>query len=673
MNRIFKISTVFLAGALLMASCQEEKYFQKAEKGPEVTVKAYTENAYMGGMVKFAVELKDASYDLSVLNAKLMYDESEVSKVTLRTKTEGVYEGEILAPLYANSVNSGVASLVLEAVNVGLGKTEETVAVALERPNFENLTLSDQDGNKWTMNRVADYLYEVTDNFPALLQATVTSPAINEDGDVIVIGWDSSASKLDVTKDTPIPFSASLAGEYTVSVNLQTLEASPFGYVIEEELDLSEAEPEKMYDLRQNLALVFPEIDAVSDWDLDPDFFTVDENKNVIFKAMDGRYKFIADFTQSFVKVLPVDADGNTLTLDENGDGAVWAIGQNFGKPVIGPSWNTTDGAYALAQVSPKVYQFTLNAGGQLKEGVAIKFFHQMGWGGEITGADYASVDGAGVFVVTESGDINIGEGKKPADKKAYRFTLDLTGGRSAAKLKIKEVEAVGGAALDISVNGAKADRLSKNIYKVKTVSLKKGDAVSFSGIEDPDSWYIDPDHFTGTAAGALFNAVDGYYSIEMNLESKFMTVRRVKADGSAATFKDEGAITVMAWGLAHPVMTSQLAWDSGALITMAEIEKGVYQFSGIAVEEEDGTTMGGRFRYDYLSVKFFGQAGWGDEMGTATLTDAAKTVLAVPGNIELAEGVELEKGATYVMTVRADNSGFAGGKFDVEVDFQKK
>ena len=126
-----------------------------------------------------------------------------------------------------------------------------------------------------------------------------------------------------------------------------------------------------------------------------------------------------------------------------------------------------------------------------------------------------------------------------------------------------------------------------------------------------------------------------------------------------------------MGWGVAHPMMTSQLAWDSGALITLAEVEDGVYQFTGVAVKETDGETIGGRWRYDYLSFKFFGQAGWGDEQGTVTLTPEAAKCLATPGNVELAEGVTLELGATYVMTVTAGD--LKDGKFDVTIDFVKK
>ncbi len=671
MNRYIKYSMTLICGAAALVSCMKTPELALADKGPDMTVNSCTESAYMGADLKFSVTVSDDDFALSTLKARLYYDDAQVGETVIRTKENGTYEGSLTAPLYKD-IPDGIASVVFASQNVGMGLTYDTLYVSLKRPDFPELALCAQDGEgTWKMKRTSGYRYEVTADFPSLLKAFVTTPAVNAEGEVISLGWDGSA--LSAGNENPIPFSATIPGQYTVSVDLMSLEAAPFKYVVTEEFDLSEQSPQAVYSLRQGLGLRFPHIDGIADWDLDQDFFTVDDDKNVTFDAVDGYYKFVADFKNTFIKVLPCDALGNTLSLGGGCDGAVWAIGQNFGKPVIGPSWNTTDGAYAFAQVSPKVYQFTLNVGGQIKDGVALKIYHQMGWGGEFTKADFASFDGAGVFVMTDSGDINIASGSALADKKAYRFTLDLRQGASAAVLKVREVEAIGGAALDIAVNGTKADRLSRSIYKVSAMSLKKGDAVSFSGIEGIADWYFDPDHFTGSGSDLKFNAVEGWYSVEMDIDAGFVTVRRVKQDGKAATFKDEGAITVMAWGLAHPVMTSQLAWESGALITMAEIEDGVYQFSGLAVEETDGVTMGGRFRYDYLSIKFFGQAGWGDEMGDVTLTDGAAKLIRVPGNIELAEGVELEKGAMYVMTVRADNAGFTGGKFNCTVDLVKK
>ena len=187
------------------------------------------------------------------------------------------------------------------------------------------------------------------------------------------------------------------------------------------------------------------------------------------------------------------------------------------------------------------------------------------------------------------------------------------------------------------------------------------------------------------TAEGLKFKAVSGFYSFELNLAEQFVTVRRVKEDGKAATYADEGAITFMGWGVGHPYIASPLAWDNGHLITLAEVEDGVYQFTGVAGEATD-TTMGVRWQYDSeLSFKFFGQAGWGAEWGTVTLTDEAKKWLEVYGNVELIgkdrkaddSGWEtrypLELGATYVMTVTDCTPLDGDSKFNCTIDFRKK
>ena len=135
----------------------------------------------------------------------------------------------------------------------------------------------------------------------------------------------------------------------------------------------------------------------------------------------------------------------------------------------------------------------------------------------------------------------------------------------------------------------------------------------------------------------------------------------------------------MMGWGVGHPYIASPLAWDNGHLITLAEVEDGVYQFTGVAGEATD-TTMGVRWQYDSeLSFKFFGQAGWGAEWGTVTLTDEAKKWLEVYGNVELIKVDEagarqpLELGATYVMTVTDCTPLDGDSKFNCTIDFRKK
>ena len=667
MNKIIKTAALALASVFAVASCQKTPEFITTDVGPEMTVNAYTDATYMGGDIKFSVDVNDKDFALSTLKAHLYYGATKVSDLTIRTKENGTYEGVIKAPMIKDIPN-GIAPLVFTSQNVGMGLTYDTVYVSVKRPDFQTLKLVSEDGAQYDLVKgedttdedgktVVNYTYSVKANFPEKVKAHIFTPAINDEGDVISIGWDGSA--LVAGHVNPIPFTAGMAGEYTISVDLMALTASPLGT----------GSVVSIEELKQGQVMNFGDVVDLNNWTIDYDFFEVnDDFTEVKFRAVDGFYQLSYDAEKMWIKVEPVDADGNLLSLSADGSGAAWVIGSNFGKPVIGPGWNTEDGAYPMAQVAEKVYQFTLSAPGQVAvSGADFKFFHQKGWGGEFVKADYAEVNIAPAFDMTDSGNI---QGKEVKGGKSYKFTLDLTGGVKAAKLSCEEV-VVPVNMLDIQVNGVAAMKMSNEVYKVMAVNVEQNSIISFSGIDNPLAWYVDPDHFEITAEGLKFKAVSGYYSFELNLANQFVTVRRVKADGKAATYADEGAITFMGWGVAHPMMTSQLAWDSGALITLAEVEDGVYQFTGVAVKETDGETIGGRWRYDYLSFKFFGQAGWGDEQGTVTLTPEAAKCLATPGNVELAEGVTLELGATYVMTVTAGD--LKDGKFDVTIDFVKK
>ena len=643
MNKIFKIAAVALAGAVALASCQREPEFRTTDIGPEMTVNSCTESTYMGADIKFSVSINDKDFALSTLKAKLLYDETEVNNVTIRTKENGTYEGTIQAPLYKD-VPDGIASVVFASQNVGMGLTYDTLYVQLQRPDFESLTLVTEEGEDYVLPRVEPYKYELSGSFPEKVKGVLVTPAINAEGDVITLGWDGSA--LSATNTNSIPFTAGVAGEYTISADLMSLKASPMGAT----------NVSAVYELKQGQVMDFGGIVDLNNWTVDYDFFVVnDDFTEVTFRAVDGYYLLSYDVKNMYVKVEPVDAEGNTLSLSSDGTGAVWVIGANFGKPVIGPGWNTTEGAYAMAQVSEKVYQFTLTAPGQLAvSGADFKFFHQKGWGGEFLTANYAEVNIAPAFEMPAA-DGNI-KGKELKGGKSYKLTLDLTGGVNAAKLSYEEV-VIPVNMLDIKVNGVSAMKMSNEVYKVMAASVEQNSIISFSGIDSPENWWVDPDHFEVTAEGLKFKAVSGFYSFELNLAEQFVTVRRVKEDGKAATYADEGAITFMAWGVGHPYIASPLAWDNGHLITLAEVEDGVYQFTGVAGEATD-TTMGVRWQYDSeVSFKFFGQAGWGAEWGTVTLTDEAKKWL----------------GATYVMTVTDCTPLDGDSKFNCTIDFRKK
>ena len=663
MNRIFKIASIALAGVAALASCQKTPEFITTEVGPDMTVNSCTESTYMGAEIKFSVDVNDKDFALSTLKAKLLYDETEVNNVTIRTKENGTYEGSLQAPLYKD-IPDGIATVVFTSQNVGMGLSYDTLYVQLQRPDFESLTLVTEEGENYVLPRTEAYKYELSGSFPAKVKGVLVTPAINEEGDVITLGWDGSA--LSATNSNPIPFTAGVAGEYTISADLMSLKASPMGAT----------NVSAVYELKQGQVMDFGGIVDLNNWTVDYDFFVVnDDFTEVTFRAVDGHYLLSYDVKNMYVKVEPVDADGNLLTLSADGEGAVWVIGANFGKPVIGPGWNTTEGAYAMAQVSEKVYQFTLTAPGQLAvSGADFKFFHQKGWGGEFLKSDYAEINIAPAFTMTDSGNI---QGADLKGGKSYKLTLDLTGGVKAAKLSYEEV-VIPVNLLDIQVNGVAAMKMSNEVYKVMAASVEQNSIITFSGIDNPLDWYIDPDHFEITAEGLKFKAVSGFYSFELNLAEQFVTVRRVKEDGKAATYADEGAITFMGWGVGNPYIAKPLAWDSGQFLTLAEVQDGVYQFTGVAGEGTD-TTMGVRWQYDAeLSFKFFGQAGWGAEWGTVTLTDEAKKWLDVYGNVELIKVDEagarqpLELGATYVMTVTDCTPLDGDSKFNCTIDFKK-
>ena len=657
---------VFVAMAAVALSCAKTPTFERAEKGPEMKVNSFTESTYMGANIKVNLNLSDADFALSTVKAVLYYGETEVASETLRTKTEGNYELSIQAPLL-KEIPDGTANLVLRAQNVGLGITETTLDVTLKRPDFETLSLVDESGKSYELKKTEKYVYERTDNFPSYVNSTVVTPQFN-DGETITLGWDGSA--LSASSTELIPFGSSIAGNYTIKLNLFDLSISPTG----------SAAVVSVAEYKKGQKMEFGNVVDLNNWTIDPDFFDVDkESKAVTFRAIDGLYKMEYDTKSMFIRVEPMKDAQTPLSLAEDGTGAVWLIGSSFGKPEIGPSWNTETGAYPAAQVESKIYEFTLAVPGQLAvSGAEFKFFHRKGWEGEFKKPDFKKIDLSPAFEMTDAGNIKAVD-VKPG--KGYKIILDLTEGINKAAVSYEEVE-VTVSGLDITVNGVKALKMSNEVYKVPAVKVDAESLISFTGVDNPLEWKLDGDHFEITSEGLKFKAVSGFYSFELNVEKKYVVVRHVKSDGKAATYADEKAITFMAWGVGFPSMSQQLAWDGGMFITLAQVKTGVYQFTGVACEDKDEKLVGNCWRYNDISFKFFGQAGYGVEWRNVTLTDEAQKYLSNQGNVELvvtgkdADGKKiykpLELGATYRMTVTDCSAIGADEKFDVTIDFRK-
>ncbi len=214
-----------------------------------------------------------------------------------------------------------------------------------------------------------------------------------------------------------------------------------------------------------------------------------------------------------------------------------------------------------------------------------------------------------------------------------------------------------------ISINGQEMEMVSAGNYSV-TLDLKQNSSLSVSGIELTEllSYYLDPDYLTIGTTGAAFNAVSGHYRIDLNTAAKTVRFTRAKEDRTDATLA-EGALWLMGWGVASPVMTNQFGWDSGNNYCMAEVRPMVFQFTGKAVAETDGTTQGGRFRYDYVSCKYFFFNGYNHGEANADqieISGNAGDLIKLSGsNIELASN--LEEGAAYRLTIDLSEGTFDG------------
>lgn len=646
-----------VAGLGILSSCYREPEFITTDKGPEMSVLSVDENALMGSDINFKVSMKDP-VALSTLKAKLYFDEEMVSDVTIRTKTEGEYEGSLEVPFFANIPN-GTASLVFVGQNIQMGTSYDTCYVSVKRPEFEYLTLK-TDGGEFKMEKVGKYDYAVEGNFPTQCAATIVSAPFDASGKTITFGWNGKAISNEAS--SPIPFSNSVS-PFTISFNTFSFEGAPF---ISMKVNGVKTEMvnancySAVVNLTQGETVEITGYEpGFSDFSADSDFFEIGENNTLKFRPVAGKYKIFIDFANRFLKVERMQSETELAVLNSDGSGAVWVIGGTcFGKPTIanGASWNPEAGGLCLAEIEPKKHQITLVAGISVAtKDIDFKFFHQKTWGGEFGGKDITT--DSDIFVVTDSGNINLAEGKTLTAGDVYTFTVDLTSASysgnsmSGAVLHVEKTGTVEIPLPDLFFAGVKLEASSSTEFS-GTVDLTKGQTIELKGFEDVNALYIDSDYLVKEGSAIKFNAVDGKYSLYYNKALNYFTFNRLNSDNSQSNFSDNKTIYMMGWGVAYPFMgTKQFAWNVGQAFCIAQVSDGVYQLTGKAVGEKDETTIGGNFRYDYISFKYFMQNNWGGEMSQdVVLTENAQKYLKKSGNIEL--NTNLTENSTYRLTI---------------------
>lgn len=206
---------------------------------------------------------------------------------------------------------------------------------------------------------------------------------------------------------------------------------------------------------------------------------------------------------------------------------------------------------------------------------------------------------------------------------------------------------------VNVLFDGEKMIAQDANTYLIQK-SFTQGQSIVVVGI-DLDGWWINPDYFRKESNGTLtFLPVDGKYRVVANMKQKYFSVTRMNGDKEATLSDDgHGAIWLMGWGVGSPSLDSQFGWNIGSNYCMPEISSKKYQFTGVAGPEH-GSSIGQRFRFDYISAKFFFQNGYGGEFSQITLASGTEALLKLTDskNFELANDVKLEEGATYVLTV---------------------
>lgn len=207
---------------------------------------------------------------------------------------------------------------------------------------------------------------------------------------------------------------------------------------------------------------------------------------------------------------------------------------------------------------------------------------------------------------------------------------------------------------VNVLFDGEKMMAQDANTYLIQK-SFTQGQSIVVSGI-DMSGWWINPDYFTKESNGTLtFLPVDGKYRVVANMKQKYFGITRMDGDNDASlSDSGHGAIWLMGWGVGSPSLDYQFGWNDGNNYCVPEISSRKYQFTGVAGPEHN-SVYGQRFRFDYISGKFFFQNGYGNEFSQLTLAnDGTESLIQLTDskNIELASGASLEEGATYVLTV---------------------
>lgn len=653
-----KIIAASLSALMVFAACQKDKTFQVTDVGPEMTVVSAGTSGVYGGKIPFSVTLRDP-LPLSTLKAQIFFDDEMVAEEVIRTKTNGTYDGAVTVPFFKD-IPDGEATLRFVGQNTHFGTTTEERTIDVARPAPPYLTLQVGETEYRMEPTGVPFEYSATDNFPQKPKAYIVTPELDDYQSVVTFGYENGGVAVDGAGY--IPYSNASAGEYTITFNIKSFEASPFIKLLFDGTEMKMVDDDN-YSIVTTLAKdqVY-ELTGIPDfggWNVDMDFFERPDDSQpdqIKFLPMAGMYKVTANFKYSYLKVEAMKSATELATLNADGSGAIWAIGgSDVGKPSLknAPSWNPENGGLCLARVADKKYQLTLIAGVSLKAtSFDFKFFHQKTWGGEFGGSDITTT--SNLVKITSSGNVNIADGVTLDLGGVYRFTVDISGGNTAAVLTVEKAGEVVLPPADLTVNGTQMTQIDMDNYYAD-VDLTQGADIAFGGGDAFVPAWFNPDFFALSGSTLKLVPLSAKYRILVNVSRKTVDALPLNADGSGLATLDEnghGAVYFIGYGIGSPSAADEPGWTTEKGVCVPELSPGIYKMTAQA-GLEGSTTLGQRFRVGGWNGKFFAERGW-DGLGALTLTAGTEAffMLNGDGNIEMADSVTLEEGATYELTL---------------------
>ncbi len=177
---------------------------------------------------------------------------------------------------------------------------------------------------------------------------------------------------------------------------------------------------------------------------------------------------------------------------------------------------------------------------------------------------------------------------------------------------------------LDLTVNGNALTYAENNQYTIET-TFTKGESFTLAGCKNLEYVHMDPDFLIKEGDSYKFNAVDGTYKFILNLQSQDITYADDAGKNMVASWtlfqglNNDGIYSTLILagnGIGNLTVNSknQPGWNVTSPVQpyMAEIEKGIYQFTGVYSGSWEWQKPYNRWTWG-LNFKYYGDTKWGD------------------------------------------------------------